>query len=107
MTDFELFQKEFKKWQIKFGCTGYGVFFEYADIDGGFADITMNRETMVITVRLDKCTPKKQIRLSAKHEAIHLMLNRLEWAALNRWASLDDIYSATEEVVYKLEELIP
>ena len=27
MIDFELFQKEFKKWQRKFGLTGYKVYF--------------------------------------------------------------------------------
>lgn len=106
MTNFETFKTEFSKWQTIFGLNGYAVFFECCDVGGGFADITMNRKTMVITVRLDTKTPRSQVKLSAKHEAIHLLLNRLQAGAYDRHITEDEIYSAVEEIVYKLEKLI-
>jgi len=111
MKDFELFKSEFKKWQQKFGLTGWKVYFKYEPIKD-FADIEANLGDMVATVRLnsklpDTDKPFKHIKLSAKHEAIHLLLARLEKNARYRWATEPEIYEATEELVFKLEDLIP
>ena len=107
--DFLEFQKEFKKWQYKFGLTGYNVHFKYEPIDGAFASISVNE--MVATVRfnskLDKDSePFKDIERSAKHEAIHLLVHRLEQNARYRYSTEAEIYEAVEELAYKLEELI-
>ena len=109
--DFELFQKEFKKWQDKFGLTGYRVYFKYEPIDSAFADIKINQGEMVVTTRLnsklpDKDKPHRDIRHSAKHEAIHLLIGRLEQNARWRYSSEAEIYEATEELVFRLEGLI-
>ncbi len=104
--DFEIFKREFKKWQTRFGLNGYKVYFRYEDTDC-FADITTTQQDMVATARLDnKRHPDKDVRSSAKHEAIHLLINRLEQMAYSRFLGNNDITEATEELVRRLETVI-
>ena len=109
--DFELFQSEFKRWQYKFGLTGYKVYFKYEEMDGCFADIKINQGEMVVTARLnsklsDISKPHKDIKRSAKHEALHLLVGRLEQNARWRYSAENDIYESVEELVFRLEDLI-
>jgi len=109
--DFELFQSEFKKWQVKFGLTGYKVFFKYEPIDSCFADTKIAQGDMVVAVRLnsnlpDIDKPHKDIKRSAKHEALHLLVGRLERDGRFRYSSSEEIYEATEELVNRLENLV-
>lgn len=109
--DFAEFQKEFKKYQQLFGLTGYKVYFKFESIDSAFASITVDRADMIATVRLnsdlsDKDKPFKDIKMSAKHEAIHLLLMRLELNAIYRHSTSGEIYEAVEELAFKLEGLI-
>jgi len=112
--DFDLFKKTFKKYQDKLGLNGYSIYFKHELIESGeFANITVNQGEMVATVRLNSKLGKddeshKHIALSAKHEAIHLLLFRLEHRASCRCnVSDEEIYEATEELVNKLCNLIP
>jgi len=109
--DFALFQKEFKKWQQRFGLMGYNVFFRYEEIPHVFADITVKQTDMVAVVRLnskldDVDKPCKDIRATAKHEAIHLLTARLAENARYRYIAENEIDEALEELVKKLEALI-
>lgn len=109
--DFKLFQEEFKKWQYQFGLTGYKVYFKYEPLEDSFANIATTQGERIATVRLnsdlpDKDKPHKNIKQSAKHEALHLLLDRLEQKARYRYSSENEIHEAIEELVYKLEELI-
>ena len=111
MKDFDLFQKEFKKWQVKFGLTGYRVYFEYSPLEKFFANTTIDQSVMAATIRLnsevpDDSKPYIDIKKSAKHEAIHLLLYRLESAGRWRYSSEQEIYEATEELVNRLGVLI-
>ena len=111
MEDFELFQTEFKKWQQRFGLTGYKVYFKYEPLDSSFADMSINQSDVVATIRLnsdlpDKDKPYKDIKGSAKHEALHLLVGRLEKDGRYRYTSENEIYEATEELVIKLGKLI-
>ena len=110
--DFELFKREFKKWQKLFGLSGYKVYFKYEPIEKSFADVTINQADMVVTVRLnsnllDKNKPFKDARKSAKHEAIHLLIARLEHNGRYRYIPECEMDEASEELVHKLEDLIP
>ena len=110
--DFELFQKEFKKWQKLFGLTGYRVCFKYEPLEGRFAEIALSQGDMMATVRLnnslpDKDKPHKNIKQDAKHEAIHLLLARLAEDGKYRYSTEAEIYEAVEELVHRLEGLIP
>jgi len=109
--DFALFQKEFKKWQYRFGLTGYKVFFKYEPIGDGFADIQTNLSNMSTTVRLNsklnnENKPFKDVKRSAKHEASHLLIGRLELNGRARYMSDAEIYETTEELVNKLVDLV-
>ena len=109
--DFELFKSEFTKWQKEFGLTGYKVYFKYEPVVEGFASITVDSNNMVATVRLssetsDDSKPFKDVKRSAKHEAIHLLIYRLENLALARFITEDEIYQTSEELTFKLEDLI-
>ena len=109
--DFQLFQKYFKEYQQKFGLTGYKVYFKHEELDGAFASLSFNQNDMVATVRLNSKLPEKDeafcdIKSSAKHEALHLLLARLESRGKERYIFYEDIYEATEEIVFKLEGLI-
>ena len=110
--DFELFKKEFKKWQERFGLTGYKVYFKYEPLNGRFADIAITSGVMVATVRLNsnlpnKDKPFKDIKRDAKHEALHLLIGRLENNGKFRYSTEAEIDEASEELVIRLENLIP
>lgn len=109
--EIDIFRKCFEKYQHLLGLTGYKVYFKYEPIDSSFADIHINQVDMVATVTLnnklpDKDKPFKDIKRSAKHEALHLLLGRLETRARERYTTGDEIYEAIEELVFKLEKLL-
>ena len=110
--DFIAFRSEFKKWQKIFGLTGYRVYFDHEPLGDSFADMNIDQTNMVATIRLnsklsDKDKPHKDIKRSAKHEAIHLLIGRLEMNGRYRYSTAEEIYEATEELVFRLEGLIP
>ncbi|KKN65899.1 hypothetical protein LCGC14_0477160 [marine sediment metagenome] len=109
--DFDLFQKEYKKWQRRFGLTGYTVYFKYEPIGTRFAQIGVDFDQQVATVSLNSELPKdnepfKDIKLAAKHEAIHLLLGQLEFIGKCRYVQPEEFTVATENLTNKLEELI-
>jgi len=91
--------------------TGYKVYFKHEPLDGAFASISIEQGGMVATVRLnskvaDHAKSHRNVRQSAKHEAIHLLIGRLEMNGRFRYSSEAEIYEAAEELVFKLEDLI-
>ena len=110
--DFEAFKREFIRRQEQFGLDGYQVYFKHEPVEGAFASINTDLGNMAATVSLNNEVPAKNKpfynpQRSAKHEAIHLLLGRLEGNALYRFATSAEIYEAVEELVHKLERLIP
>lgn len=107
MEDFEEFQKYFRKYQQLFGLTGYKLYFTHEAFDGSFAEITVKNADRVALVRLNKTQGEfRNIKDSAKHEALHLLLSTLEEKAINRYITTYDINDEIEELVRKLEGLI-
>jgi len=109
--DLELFIRYFTQYQNMLGLNGYRVYFKHEPIDGVFADITTTQSEMVATVRLnsnlqDVDKPFRNIKRSAKHEAIHLLVARLEDRARSRYVTSEDIYETVEELVRKIEQSI-
>jgi len=107
--DFTLFKKTFEHYQKLFGLGGYKVYFKYEPLEGCYASISTNQEDMVTTVSLDSSDKDKKFRnvkQSAKHEALHLLLHRIEDIGENRFARKGELYEACEEAVHKLENLI-
>lgn len=110
-TDFEEFKKHFTDYQKRFGLTGYKVYFKNEPSDEHFASIKVDQINMTATVNLNSKLPKKDEKLkdikgSAKHEALHLLTHRLEDLARYRYITSDQVYEACEELVIKLESLI-
>jgi len=109
--DFDSFKVYFREYQRLFGLTGYKVYFKHEALEDSFAEIAVQQADRVATVAFNSELPDKDalfkdIRRSAKHEALHLMLNKLESLAKSRYLLPGDIYEASEEIVCKLEELI-
>jgi hypothetical protein len=108
--DFKTFQETFTKYQSLFGLTGYKIYFKHEKLDSdSFADICVDQTLMVATVRLNNDGKDEEfldVERSAKHEAIHLLINKLQDLARDRYAKEEDITMATEEIVFKLEGLI-
>ena len=112
MTEFERFQKAYTKYRTLFGLTDYKVYFKYEPIRDSFGDTTINNVDRVATVRLNSALPKtdiqhKHVTRTAKHEAIHLLLDHLESLALSRYVRDGEIASEVEALVFKLADLIP
>lgn len=105
--EYELFKKEFTKWQKRFGCTGWKIYFETTNNDNEYASLEANLSGMVAIVKFN-VNPKyiKDWRDTAKHEALHLLLSRLEGNARARHVTGGEIYESCEELVYKLTNLI-
>ena len=81
----------------------------YESLGDTFANITVNQNSMVATVRLnsdDKNNPDKDVKQSAKHEAIHLLLWRLEDRANSRYILDSELCETVEELVRRLEWVI-
>lgn len=105
--DFEIFKKEFTYYQKLFGLTGYKVYFKSEHFEDCFADITIDHKDSVATVRLnDTPSPDRHVKDSAKHEALHLLFCKIESLADNRYIRKEEVSQATEELVFKLENLI-
>jgi len=110
MTEFEEFKREFITYQDLFGLSGYRVYFKHEADDKGESSIIIDTNNMIATVCLNANPPQGSeggVAICGKHEAIHLLLGRLMTMALSRHVTAGEILEATEEVVNKLENLIP
>ena len=110
--DFEVFQREFKRYQEYFGLTGYEVRFEHKPLNSAIAKIEIEQGEMVAYVALNSKSHTLvehpiEAKKTAKHEAIHLLIGRLREYAYYRFIIPDHICEAGEELVRRLESLIP
>ena len=111
--DFEIFKKEFKKWQDKFGLNGWATYFvqEVLENKDTFAELRRDIENMTATACLNNEISEsnkqfKDINRTAKHEAIHLLVGRLADCGRYRFVNEDELNEAEEELVHKLEGLL-
>ena len=109
--DLVAFQKYFKDYQNKFGLNGYKIFYEYEPLIDCYAEIVRGNGNMAVTVRLNSLSTKEDLKErslkdSAKHEALHLLLWKLERQARERYVSEHELDLTSEELVITLEELI-
>ncbi len=110
--DFEIFKREFTKYQRLFGLSGWKVRFKHGASDEYFASIESDFGQCVATVFLNTDLPAKDrdfrdVRGNAKHEAIHLLLARLEGEARARYTNPSAVTESLEATVHRLEGLIP
>ena len=111
--DFEVFKKTFQKYQDLFGLSGYSVFFRHEKLEGNiFGSINISLCDMTAAVsfntELDEhLYAERDVKSTAKHEALHLLTGRIDQLAKNRHSTEAEIYAASEELVNKLMGLIP
>lgn len=107
--------KEFKKWgnyyQKKFGLTGYNCYYKDEELEGCFANVAVSEDTRVATFRLNKKLDKDErefsdVKKDAKHEMLHLMLNKLQYLATLRYVRDGEIEEVAEGIVCKLTDLV-
>lgn len=110
--DFELFKKEFKYWQERFGLLDWKVYFRHEPLDDMFACLVRQRNGRVATATISNKIDKYNKDLvdpkgSAKHEALHLLLSDFYLAAVERYISSEtELEREEEKVVVKLMEII-
>ena len=110
--DFETFKREFERYRKLLGLIGWQIFFECEPISDKFAQVKYVLGDGCATVTLNSqlpssLAPHKDIKRDAKHEALHLLLSRLVWYANQRCVTQEALDEAEEEIVVKLEGLIP
>lgn len=112
--DFELFKKEFLRWQNTFQLNDWKVDFVHEKSDGGerasiARDIYGRRATVFFNrdwdASIEPLTPQA-IKETAKHEAIHLLLSRVILLGKQRFVDENSIYEAEEELIGKLINLL-
>ena len=104
--DFELFQKEFLNWVVRFGLQDWELLFIHDKI-ASEARVDLFLEDKVAHVALsvdwaDHEVNKDTISDAARHEAIHLALGMVDHLANNRFVSKRDLEIAVEDAVRRI-----
>ena len=108
--DFELFRAEFRRWQQGLGLTDFRCTFRHQPADGCFGSIRCDHVGKCATVVFASNIPDvdrdaySPIR-TARHEALELLLARLENIACCRYCFPDDISEERHAVIRRLENL--
>jgi len=111
---FELFKKYCREYQEKFHLMGWDVHFEFIELKGKRAETAFNLESSQATIAL--CADwqdqvmlfnKKNLKLTAKHEMLHLFLGRMGELAQYRYVQRRELDAAEHEIIQKLEKLLP
>lgn len=105
---FEAFKKEFWAWQKCWGLQAYDIQFEQKPLDGTWAEISADPENYVGLLTISgngKWTPN-DIKQTACHESLHLLLNRYNHLAHSRFLKDCEMCSEEEKIVRVLERKI-
>ena len=104
----EKFKREFLKYQKLLGLTGWDVKFSSKEFPNSLAQIHYVANDCVAEVFLNTTLPYgTNIKQTAKHEAIHLLLARYDFIASARYIGADELTQANEEITVKLTDIIP
>ena len=104
---FEIFKNEVLRWLGVFGLE-HDVGFEHVemvDCKAAMCGVYKFRTCMFsLNTNWDPDTPLTvaEIKKTAKHEAIHLLLYDLQILACARWVTRDEVDVAVESLTYKL-----
>ncbi len=110
-SDYEYFVSECKTWIKRLGLDNWEVTFSHEKLrDNHAADCNVDLSSHMATIRFNnnfKERPtKKEIKRFAKHEVIHILLGRLSRLGESRYITENELYSAEEELIIKLEKLL-
>lgn len=105
---FEDFKNECLRLQKTLNLKDWKIYFNWAEGSGYYSKISSDVEGNVATISICKSYKKNHfwdVKISAKHEMIHLFLARLENLAKSRYVSEEQIYSEEERLARVLEKL--
>ena len=110
---FQIFQQECQKWINAWELNNWDIFYKVDTDKGTVAGIVTDIDGYVATIfftgdwnnNVRPCN-EEEIRLSAKHEVVHLLLGRLSDQARERFINKAEITEAEEELVRKLTKII-
>jgi len=100
------FIKEFKHWQYLLQLDGYQVYFNLKNLDGQYARITVEEENKIARVDVDRKDILKMPANTAKHEACHLFIGKLNHLAHCRFVADGEINQEWEKLSNILEKLL-
>ena len=109
---FNRFKKAFVYWQGRLGLTQYRVSFTHEFDPENYAEITVRQleksVTVLLTTELTGLSADSQENPEdhAKHEAIHLLLSRLEFLGCCRYIEGTDLKEEAEAIVVRLEKVL-
>jgi hypothetical protein len=109
---FNRFRKEFQRWQGLLGLTQYRVYFEHKPLNGAWARLYVQEQDKVATATLTTEVARADVgsddgpEAHAKHEAIHLLLHRMEFLGQERYTASDEIHDEAEAIVNRLERVL-
>jgi len=106
-----LFKKTFLRYVKILGLTDYQVYFKHEYIQEAFATLENYEPGKIITVKMTTELYGFDAKVfnpvtSAKHEAVHLLLARIQYLAGNRYVTESSIDEEIEGLVRKLEVLL-
>lgn len=111
--DYEVFKKEFVRWQGRFGLVGWETFFEHDNVEDYRAEIAYNCIGRSVTVTLSKtwknftvAPTEVDIRKVAFHEACELLLGRIKVLARERFLQPSEIDEEIHAIIRTLENAV-
>jgi hypothetical protein len=108
---FEAFRAECEYWLNALGLKDYRVYYEFAEVPNGLAGCQRDVEGRVCTITLnpfqENCSKAQvDVRRSAKHEVIHLLLAELAHLNGKRLVTEGQWDAAEHAVVRRLEKAL-
>ena len=108
--DFEKFTNEVNYWVKTLGINGWKYYFKHQKLTDARASCSIDLTARVATFFLNKNFSDKftdvDICSSAKHEALHLLVGRLDCVARHRYINESETNEAVEELIRSLEKII-
>lgn len=109
---FNRFKKEFLRFQQLLGLTQYRIDFFHEKLEYNYAQVTVYQLQKAARVSLNteisenSGTGDEGPESHARHEVIHLLLDRLWWLGVSRYIADDDLQEEVEAIVVRLEKIL-
>lgn len=110
--DFERFKKEFMRLVDVLGLKGYRYVFYQKRLNNSYATLDINENGKSVCANLTNEIPKSEGQgwispeAQAKHEAIHLLIFRLEYLGMQRYITPVEFDEGAEAIVRVLEKVL-
>jgi len=109
--EYEIFQKEFNRLIKLFGLIYYDITFTHKIDDNNYASITVDEESKRATVNFTTYLSRDELsdfnpKRIGRHEASHLLINRLGWLGEKRYATESEIDEEEEKIVRILAKVL-